>query len=411
VKSPIPVIAACLVAVLVFHAAGASAGAASSVPSGTLRQLDTRHYSIHTDLERSLAEDLARRLDAMYEEYARRLADFGTPVEQEQTLQVYLFRKHDDYQTFVQNRAPNTGGVFLPARQMLVAYYEGQGRDALRRTLQHEAFHQFAHARISPDLPPWLNEGLASLFEEGIWTGKGFELGEVPPRRVRQLRADLTGKRLTDFRQFMAMDLDRWNGALGNEPGLGAAQYNQAWAMVHFLVFSTERGQFKYRKRFVEMLRLIHDGKTTQDAFEQSLSRNVEGFQSRFLEYIPTLMPTQRATLIERQEILGDMLIELSRMGKRFDRVDDFRKDLIENGYRLRYSKGEVRWASESDPQVYFCAPDGRLLTSDELFFESRSQSPLPDLVYRGPGALKLRMRFYDMTDAVHREVIVEGAS
>jgi hypothetical protein len=70
-----------------------------------------------------------------------------------------------------------------------------------------------------------------------------------------------------------------------------------------------------------------------------------------------------------------------------------------------------VRWTSEPDPQVYFCAPDGRPLTSDELFFESRSHAPLPDLVYRGPGALKLRMRFYDIGDVVHREVIVEGAS
>jgi hypothetical protein len=390
--------------------ASATAAAGPATTTGTLRQLDTRHYSIHTDLDRALAEDLARRLDVMYDEYARRLADFDRPEESSEILQVYLFRRHEDYQNFVQNRAPNTGGVFLPERKMLVAYYEGQGRDALRRTLQHEAFHQFAHARISEKLPPWLNEGLATLFEEGIWTGKGFELGEVPPRRVRQLRADLAGKRLTSFRTFMAMDLDRWNDALVREPGLAAAQYNQAWAMVHFLVFSSEKGQFKYRKRFIEMLRLIHDGADTRAAFEQSLSKNIEGFESRFREYIPTMMPTQRATIIERQEVLGDLLIELKRMGKRYDRIQDFRKDLSENGYRLKYSKGEVRWTSEPDPEVYFSALDGRPLRDDELFFESRSQAPMPDMVYRGPGALKLRMRFYDIGDVVHREVLVEGA-
>ncbi len=385
--------------------------AAGPATASTLRQLDTRHYSIHTDLDRALAEDLAKRLDVMYDEYARRLADFDRPEEQEEILQVYLFRRHEDYQSFVQNRAPNTGGVFLPERKMLVAYYEGQGRDALRRTLQHEAFHQFAHARISEKLPPWLNEGLATLFEEGIWTGKGFELGEVPPRRVRQLRADQTGKRLTSFGQFMAMDLDNWNNALVREPGLAAAQYNQAWAMVHFLVFSMEKDQFKYRKRFIDMLRLIHDGAETRAAFEQSLSKNIDGFESRFREYIPTLRPTQRATLIERQEVLGDMLIELKRMGKRYQRIDDFRKDLADNGYRLKYSKGEVRWTSESDPDVYFSAPSGgRLLREDELFFESRSQAPMPDMVYRGPGMLRLRMRFYDIGDVVHREVLVEGA-
>ena len=397
--------------VLIWTIAPNAASAGPATTAGTLRQLDTRHYSIHTDIDRGLAEDLAKRLDAMYDEYARRLADFDRPEERKEILQVYLFRRHEDYQKFVQNRAPNTGGVFLPERNMLVAYYEGQGRDALRRTLQHEAFHQFAHARISQKLPPWLNEGLATLFEEGIWTGKGFELGEVPPRRVRQLRADLAGKRLTSFRTFMSMDLERWNAALERQPGLAAAQYNQAWAMVHFLVFHTDdKGQFKYRKRFIEMLRLIHDGIDTRAAFEQSLSKNIDGFESRFREFIPGLVPTQRATIIERQEVLGDLLIELKRMGKKYDRISDFRKDLAENGYRLKYSKGDVRWTSEPDPQVYFSALDGRPLRDDELFFESRSQSPMPDMVYRGPGALKLRMRFYDIGDIVHREVLVEGA-
>jgi hypothetical protein len=373
-----------------------------------MRLLETSHYRIHTDLDSTLAEDLGRRMDAMYDEYARRLADFSRDSK-DQVLEVYLFQKQEDYDAFTQKRALNTGGVFLPTRGTLAAFYQGQGRDALRRTLQHEAFHQFAHSFISKRLPPWLNEGLAVLFEEGIWTGKSFELGEVPPRRVRQLRADLAGRRLTEFHEFMSMDNDRWTAALGREPGLAAAQYNQAWAMVHFLVFSTDSGQYKYRKRFLDMLKLIHEGKDPQTAFEQALSRNVEGFQGRFSEFVASLAPTQRATLIERQEVLGDLLIELSRTGKRYDRLKDFQQDIVQNGYRLRYAKGEVRWTSEPDPQVYFSGPDGRALRDEELFFESRAQAPLPDMVYRGPGAIKMRMRFYDVGEIVQHEVVVEG--
>ena len=47
------------------------------------------------------------------------------------------------------------GGMFLPGRNLLAAFLEGQGRQQLRRTLQHEAFHQFAYNAISPDLPIW----------------------------------------------------------------------------------------------------------------------------------------------------------------------------------------------------------------------------------------------------------------
>jgi hypothetical protein len=395
-------------ALLLLIAIVISVSIASPVRAAEMRLLQTAHYRIHTDLDQPLAEELGRGLEAMYQEYSRRLAAFSTEGT-DPMLVVYLFRKHEDYNQFTKNRAPNTGGVFLPQQKKLAAYYEGQGRDALRRALQHEAFHQFAYSAISPKLPPWLNEGLAVLFEEGIWIGDAFQLGEVPPRRVRQLRADQTGKRLTDFREFMKISNDRWTDQLNREPGLGAAQYNQAWAMVHFLVFSQENGQFKYRKRFIDMLRLINEGTEPQTAFERAISKNVDGFQSRFSEFIASVNPTEGATLIERQEVLGDMLIELNRMGKRYERIGDFRNDMASNGYRLQYSKNEVKWSSDQDPRVYFKTPDGRTLRDDELYFSSRQNAPLPDLVYRGPGELKLRMRFYEIASAVQHELVVEG--
>src|SRR2546423_868648 len=48
-------------------------------PPPNLRLLHSAHYRIYTDLDAPLAEDLSRRMDAMYEEYSRRLADFRAP--------------------------------------------------------------------------------------------------------------------------------------------------------------------------------------------------------------------------------------------------------------------------------------------------------------------------------------------
>src|SRR5687767_331790 len=48
---------------------------------GTLRVLNSKHYRIHTDLEPAFAEELALRLDAMYEEYARRLSEFRAAAD------------------------------------------------------------------------------------------------------------------------------------------------------------------------------------------------------------------------------------------------------------------------------------------------------------------------------------------
>ena len=44
--------------------------------SAEMRRIESRHYNIWTDLESGFADDLAKRMDAMYDEYSRRLVDF-----------------------------------------------------------------------------------------------------------------------------------------------------------------------------------------------------------------------------------------------------------------------------------------------------------------------------------------------
>src|SRR5881396_318874 len=141
---------------------------AAAGPPG-VREFKTVHYHIYTDLDPILAQDLGRRLDVMYEAYASRLRQFNPRGAEVPRFEVYLFRKQSDYLKLTGERLKNTGGVFMSGRNLLASFLDGQGRDALRRTLQHEAFHQFAHALLSPDLPVWLNEGLAQVFEEAVW--------------------------------------------------------------------------------------------------------------------------------------------------------------------------------------------------------------------------------------------------
>src|SRR5205085_3153808 len=137
--------------------------------SAQLRPVTTNHYRIQTDVDSFLAEDLARRMDGMYDEYSRRLVEFN-PKEGSRLFDVFIFQTHSEYARYTNDRFPNTGGVFISGKA-LAAFLEGQGRDQLRRTLQHEAFHQFAFSAIGPKLPVWLNEGLAQIFEEGIYDG------------------------------------------------------------------------------------------------------------------------------------------------------------------------------------------------------------------------------------------------
>ena len=395
---------ALLIAVAMLSAPGANHAAGGVQPE--LGVLEVRHYRIHTDLDRAFAEDLGRRMDAMFEDYSRRLADFNP--DRRSKFEVYLFASRQDYLNFTNNKVPNTGGVFMPSRNTLAAFLEGQGRDTLRRTLQHEAFHQFAHSAIHPDLPPWLNEGLASVFEEGIFMGRTFSLGQVPPRRMRQLQADIEARRLVSFRKFMDYSLEDWSVALTEEGMRGAAQYNQAWAMCHFLIYAGSPGEPIYRRRLLDLLNRLHDGQRSDRAFREAFSDNIDGFQQRFLEFARNLTPTPQASMIERQEILADMLIALDQRGERFDAIGDFRRAMSRNGYRMSYTKGDLRWQTSSDSDTYFENLDGTRLTSDELRFEIRNGAPLPDVVLRAPRQIKLRTRFHQAGSKIEHEVLID---
>src|SRR5690242_7487363 len=95
-----------------------------------LRVITTRHYEMHTDLSDELVRDFAERMDAMYEEYARRLSEFKPPADA-QSLPVYLFNKQADYIAFTHSE--HTAGVFWPGENSyLASFLEGQGREQMR---------------------------------------------------------------------------------------------------------------------------------------------------------------------------------------------------------------------------------------------------------------------------------------
>jgi hypothetical protein len=351
---------------------------------------------------------MARRMDLMYDVYARRLVQFSPPSgDGVKPFQVNLYAKRADYMKLTSNRFPNTGGVFMPARNLLAAFLETQGRDGLRRTLQHEAFHQFAFTAISPNLPVWLNEGLAQFFEEGIVIDNIVTVGQVPPRRIRQLQADMKAKRLVPFDKFLALSDAQWEQALADKTR-ASSQYNQSWAMVHFLISATNNdGEPKYRAKFIEMLKSIHNGTEPQLAWQQQFLTNIKGFQDRFVEWAQQLQPTELAMYIEHQDVLADMMVEFKSRGQVFSNIAEFRSRLENSGYRLQYSKGQVEWTSERDVKVYFSDSAGRSFNADQLQLEQHGEV-LPEIVCRPGGRVQLRTRFHQEDGGVRHEMIVE---
>src|SRR4051812_2700262 len=75
-------------------------GGATANPD--LAVVRSKYYLIHSDLDDALIYDLGKRMDAMYDEYSRRMSDFDLRVERK-PLDVYLFNRKADYASFTQN--------------------------------------------------------------------------------------------------------------------------------------------------------------------------------------------------------------------------------------------------------------------------------------------------------------------
>jgi hypothetical protein len=383
--------------------------AAPNSPAPVLRTFHSQHYTLHTDFEPGFAQDVARRMDAMYDEYSRRL-DSLKPVAMPQRHELYLFARQSDYVRFVGAAFGSTGGAYIPGRNVIASFLEKQGHDAVRRTLQHEAFHQFAEQTFAGNLPIWLNEGMAQYFEEGLWTEAGFLLGQVSPHRLRQLQSDIKAGRLTPFDRFTTLSAEEWSGALSTRGQTrGMTQYNQAWAMVYFLInASDEAGQPLYRARFLRMLQLLRDGAKPQAALEQCFSANYEGFQKHFVAFASRVQASPEASYIERQEVLADMLIAARERNWAANDLAELQSTVAARKVSINYSRGQIHWTSDPDTSIYFRALDGSRFHTSELYLSPRRGAPLPDIVCHYSPALLLRTRFYRYGEKTYHDTQLE---
>jgi hypothetical protein len=294
-------------------------------------------------------------------------------------------------------------------RPYLASFLDQNGRDGLRRSLQHEAFHQFAYFAINRRLPIWLNEGMAQQFEEGIWTGEKFLLGQAPPRRIRQLQADLRANRLVPFDTFLKLTPGEWAENLHANVAAGTTYYNQAWGMAYFLRYGPEA---KYLQLFAEFLAKLHADREAdaERLFDDGFSDPV-GLQRAFERWTRQARATAEATLLERQETLGDFLIGMAPKDPRIvGNMPAFRADVVRFGVGLTYSRGGFRYSTVKPPDIYFCGPDGQPFTDRQLSFQPDRDAPLPDIVCQPNDAFTVRTRFYKGADHLEHEYAIEPA-
>ena len=237
---------------------------------GQMKLYQTKYYDIYTDIDADEEKEAAVRMTKMAEEYHVRTRDFAGQIREK--LPFYLYRSAEDFHR--EGGLVGSSGVFIAigsgGKLMAVAGQKTQAQTW--HTIQHEGFHQFAHAVIGGQMPIWLDEGLAEYFGESLFTGDGFVTGVIPPWRLARLKDEIAESQLKTFDQITRLSPQEW----GDD--LKLANYDQAWSMVHFFVHGEEQ---RYQSQLINYIRAISRGDSADAAWRQVAPDN-QGLQERW---------------------------------------------------------------------------------------------------------------------------------
>lgn len=190
-------------------------------------------------------------------------------------LEIWLFKDAASYEKharlFFGDKPSTPYGYYSSAHKALIMNIETGGG-----TLVHEIVHPFIEANF-PACPPWLNEGLGSLYEQcGEANGHihGFTNWRLPG-----LQQAIKQKQVPEFKELTSLDA---NGFYNEDKGVN---YAQARYLCYYL---QQKGLLvKFYQQFLTHQREDPTGfKTLQKVLAET---DMEAFKTKWEKYVLTL--------------------------------------------------------------------------------------------------------------------------
>jgi Protein of unknown function (DUF1570) len=154
-----------------------------------------------------------------------------------------------------------------------------EATESIFRRLQHEAFHAYLENYAYPSgrfqVPRWLNEGLAQVFEFAQLDADTLRVDTPPPTLVSRWKQDWKSGRPLPLRELLTDE--RPLTSSHNAPETAARQYLYAWALTYYLAFQQER---LVRKEFTQYV--VQEPHDPVVKFERLVGKSLEVFEKQW---------------------------------------------------------------------------------------------------------------------------------
>lgn len=175
--------------------------------------------------------------------------------------------------------------------------------------LFHEAFHSYVMGAVYPpmpaadvkagkgtgELPRWLNEGLAQLFEDPVIEAGELRVGHADPDRLKRVQDALTGKAggpdaggLIPLADLIRAGRESFVAAHAGQKQASDRTYLTAWAVAHYLTFEVRAVG---TKEFDDYLTAVNTGTDPAQAFATLVKRDLPTFERDLHGFLKKLQP------------------------------------------------------------------------------------------------------------------------
>jgi hypothetical protein len=356
----------------------------------------SRYYEIHTTLDIETVRPIANHLDQIFALYERRFSRFEPRGED--AMPLYLFGQEREYRRFLKKNgidAKGSGGLFFVTRQIqgLATWVLDRPRSTTLEVLQHEGFHQFAWNYIGPDLPRWVNEGLAQYFEDALIVDEELKTGLADGMRIARVRQALSQGREMPVQKLLTLSSEGWNDLMAHNAERSQLIYAQAWSMVYFLIHGDDG---RYQQVFEQYLHRLADGQSPDAAVREAFGiDSLEPMSRRWREFAKRQQPDRLHQAQTRMKFIGQVLRHLSRSREGApDSMDRLRRLVRSQPIRVTLSSPGLQreFVTTDEQNFYYTGRDGRrhefkLVRPQQRGFPpsvtARQLSPQPVLVWQ----------------------------